>query len=102
MALGKSRTLSGRPKPRGKISMVSKIRPTKLEAYTADWASISTQVIARDGGRCTRCGKGRKEGVRLEAHHVIPVSRGGRTVMYNLKTLCGVCHTKQPFHSHLR
>lgn len=86
-----------RVKPR----LVSKIRRTQTQAYTENWSAISASVIKRDGC-CKQCGATSSPGNKLRAHHVIPVSKGGRTVQYNLRTLCDRCHAKQPGHGHLR
>ena len=85
-----------------RVAKVAKIRRTKTQAYTTDWNSISAAVIARDGHRCTRCKRAGTATNKLRAHHIIPVSKGGRTVSYNLKTLCDQCHELQPGHGHLR
>lgn len=85
---------------------MSKIRRTRETAYGgySDWHAISEAIKARDGYKCTKCGNraNKQLGISLEAHHIIPVSRGGRTVSYNLRTLCNRCHGKMPFHNHLR
>lgn len=83
---------------------VAKIRRTRQQAYGsyAEWADISKRVKTRDGNKCTQCGTPKSPGVKLEVHHIIPVSRGGRTIEANLKTLCENCHERQPGHSHLR
>ena len=49
-------------------------------------------VLRRDGFRCVRCGRGASEGVRLHVDHIVPVSRGGKSVMSNLQTLCEDCN----------
>jgi 5-methylcytosine-specific restriction endonuclease McrA len=87
-----------------KCRTVSKIRRTKVQAYgtASDWSTISKAVIARDGNKCRRCGCTSAEGNRLNAHHIIRVSQGGRTIMANLKTLCHKCHSKEPGHGHMR
>lgn len=81
------------------FSVVSKIRRTKLQSYTADWRTIADEVKRRDGHRCRDCGSTKGP---FHVHHIIPVSRGGLTVKYNLKTLCDNCHSKKPFHKHMR
>lgn len=83
---------------RNRPPVVSKIRRTRLEAYTEGWSAISKRVMARDGRKCKKCGSV----VGLQVHHIIPISRGGRTIDLNLITLCRVCHAKEPFHKHLR
>jgi 5-methylcytosine-specific restriction endonuclease McrA len=87
------RTSVGPPK----LKLVSKVRRTQVQAYTVNWDAISAAVIRRDGGRCTECGSTKQ----LNAHHIIPVARGGLTVLWNLKTLCRLCHSRKPGHSHL-
>ena len=48
-------------------------------------------VLRRDGFRCVKCGRGREDGVKLHVDHIKPVSRGGKSVMDNLQTLCEAC-----------
>lgn len=54
--------------------------------------SMRYDVLRRDGYRCQLCGRSANDGVILHVDHVIPVSRGGRTVMSNLRTLCEECN----------
>ena len=49
-------------------------------------------VLRRDDFHCVRCGRGREDGVKLHVDHILPVSRGGKTVMSNLQTLCEDCN----------
>ena len=49
-------------------------------------------VFKRDGFRCKICGHGQEDGVKLHVDHIRPVSKGGRTVMSNLRTLCSACN----------
>lgn len=49
------------------------------------------QVLERDGFRCCHCGASPKER-RLEVDHIHPVSKGGRTTLDNLQTLCRLCN----------
>ncbi len=44
-------------------------------------------VLRRDDFHCVRCGRGREDGVKLHVDHIVPVSRGGESVMSNLQTL---------------
>lgn len=84
-----------RPKT-ARPKVVAKVRRTKVQAYTVDWDAISKAIIKRDCGRCTECPATKD----LNVHHIIPVSRGGRTVGYNLKTLCRRCHSSKHSHMH--
>ena len=51
-------------------------------------------VFLRDGFRCTACGKSpvTHPGVELHCDHIKPWSKGGKTVVDNLKTLCSKCN----------
>ncbi len=51
-------------------------------------AALRQKVFARDDDRCRHCRALRG----LHAHHVIWRSRGGKTVLDNLITLCARCH----------
>lgn len=49
-------------------------------------------VLRRDNFHCVRCGRGKEDGVKLHVDHIVPVSRGGKSVMSNLQTLCEDCN----------
>ncbi len=49
-------------------------------------------VLCRDNFHCVRCGRGKEDGVKLHVDHIVPVSRGGKSVMSNLQTLCEDCN----------
>lgn len=54
---------------------------------------VRFKVFARDGFQCTYCGRSpARDGVRLEADHVIPRAAGGTDVMENLTTSCRDCN----------
>lgn len=54
--------------------------------------SLRYDVMRRDGFRCQLCGATAKDGYKLHVDHIIPVSKGGRTEMQNLRTLCERCN----------
>ena len=54
--------------------------------------SLRYNILQRDGFRCVLCGRGREDGVKLHVDHIVPVSKGGRTVSDNLRTLCEDCN----------
>ena len=54
--------------------------------------AIRYDVLRRDNFRCVRCGRGKEDGVKLHVDHIVPVSRGGKSVMDNLQTLCEDCN----------
>lgn len=50
------------------------------------------KVLKRDGFRCKFCGVTSADGAKLHVDHIIPISRGGKTEMDNLQTLCSDCN----------
>ncbi len=64
-----------------------------------EWWAISAEVRKRSKGLCEdTIHRGAK--VRgVEVHHIVPLSKGGRTTMTNLLHLCLDCHNRR--HSHL-
>jgi len=53
--------------------------------------NLRLACLIRDNFTCQKCGK--KE-TRLEAHHIVWTSKGGKDSIYNLITLCESCHDK--------
>lgn len=53
---------------------------------------IRYNVLKRDNFRCKICGASANDGAKLHVDHIIPVSKGGKTVMSNLQTLCDRCN----------
>lgn len=49
-------------------------------------------ILKRDGFKCVLCGSTAKDGVKLHVDHIVPLSRGGKTEMANLRTLCDRCN----------
>jgi hypothetical protein len=49
------------------------------------------RVLERDGYRCVICGTDRD----LTLDHWIPKSRGGKTKVRNLKTMCAPCNNRK-------
>ena len=50
--------------------------------------SMRAQVYRRDGGKCVECGSKQN----LHYDHILPVARGGATVVENLQLLCQTCN----------
>lgn len=69
----------------GKMSFVQKQR-----AIVSD--SIRYDVFKRDSFCCRICGATAKDGAKLEVDHIIPVSKGGKSTLNNLQTLCERCN----------
>ena len=53
--------------------------------------NLRLATILRDKCKCKVCNKA---GVKLEAHHIVFRSEGGKDTLSNLITLCSSCHTK--------
>jgi predicted restriction endonuclease len=53
------------------------------------WDVVRRATVTRDGYRCRLCGRA---DTTLQVHHLLEVSRGGRTEPANLLTLCEDCH----------
>ena len=54
--------------------------------------SLRHDVLKRDNSTCQLCGMSAKDGAKLQVDHIIPVSKGGKTEMSNLQTLCSRCN----------
>lgn len=71
-------------------------RQTYERLATAERAMLSDEmrydVLRRDGFRCVLCGMSAKDGAILHVDHIIPVSKGGKSELSNLRTLCEKCN----------
>ena len=54
--------------------------------------SLRYDVLNRDGFRCVVCGASSNEGARLHVDHIIPIAKGGKSEIGNLRTLCERCN----------
>lgn len=54
--------------------------------------SLRYDILKRDAFRCQICGASQKDGVTLHVDHIIPISKGGKSVPSNLRTLCNRCN----------
>lgn len=54
--------------------------------------AIRYKVLSRDKHRCRCCGNSVSTGAILHVDHIMPVSRGGQTILRNLQTLCSCCN----------
>lgn len=55
-------------------------------------ASLRYDILKRDNYKCQICGSTVQDGVKLHVDHIIPISKGGKTVPSNLRTLCDRCN----------
>lgn len=56
---------------------------------------LRKRIMERDNYTCQECGKHMPDEVGLHIDHIIPVSKGGKTVESNLQVLCSKCNRKK-------
>lgn len=71
-------------------------KKTYNQLITAERGEISDSlrydIFNRDNFTCVLCGASARQGVKLHVDHIIPVSKGGKSVPSNLRTLCERCN----------
>ncbi len=73
-------------------------QPTQPRSRPEDRRTVSVglryMILSRDRFRCVTCGRSPATdlGCALHIDHVIPISRGGKTLADNLRTLCESCN----------
>lgn len=53
---------------------------------------LRNKIIIRDNFTCQICGKHMPDEVGLHVDHIVPISKGGKTVPSNLQVLCSKCN----------
>lgn len=53
---------------------------------------LRRQIMERDGYTCRFCGRYMPDGNDIHIDHIVPVSKGGKTVPSNLQVLCAKCN----------
>lgn len=68
-------------------------RPVKRTGSKVNWR-LRAQVLIRDNCICQMCGASpaKNPDINLHADHIKPWSKGGETVLENLRTLCMRCN----------
>lgn len=56
---------------------------------------LREKIMQRDNYTCQICGKYMPDEVGLQVDHIIPVSKGGKTVASNLRVLCSKCNSSK-------
>ena len=54
---------------------------------------LRRQTLERDFFTCQSCGLVDPSGRKLQADHMLALSRGGSSELSNMQTLCGDCHS---------
>lgn len=62
--------------------------------YPSDWDARRQEVYERDEYTCQNCGRSirNRSDLELQAHHIVPISKGGSHAKTNLSTMCSECH----------
>lgn len=62
--------------------------------------SLRIKVLSRDRFKCVFCGKSPATdiGTKLHIDHIIPFSKGGKSILENLQTLCEECNLGKSNH----
>jgi|SRR3989344_1429909 len=58
--------------------------------------TLKIKAAKRDNFTCQKCKLRDKTGMKLEAHHIIPIYLGGKDELDNIITLCFDCHKFVP------
>lgn len=56
---------------------------------------LREKIARRDNYTCQICGKYMPDGVGLHIDHIIPISKGGKSVPSNLQVLCSKCNGRK-------
>ena len=69
--------------------------------YGKSWYTLVKEVLERDDHKCRHVENGRTclSNKDLQVHHILPLSRGGKSEKSNLITLCEKHHTNR--HPHM-
>lgn len=70
----------------------NKYEETKKQERKIMNDDIRYNVLKRDNFTCQICGVTAKDGAKLHVEHIVPIAKGGKTVMSNLQTLCERCN----------
>jgi len=66
-------------------------KPKRQKSQPSPKRDYRQIVFERDGYKCVKCG----DDENLTADHIIPISKGGKTNMENLRTLCKSCNSSK-------
>lgn len=92
-----------RPFFRRKKGGVTRIVRDNYGNSAKDWYETVKEILQRDEYKCRNVKSTGREclnNLHLQVHHIVPLSKGGRTVGSNLITLCEDCHKER--HSHMK
>ena len=73
------------------VAQAPQIDADAIRRELANMRELRWLIYKRDGYRCTKCGSE----VDLTLDHIVPVSKGGTNVWWNLTTLCRPCNSSK-------
>ena len=53
---------------------------------------LRDKIAIRDNYTCQKCGKYMPDSVGLHIDHIVPISKGGKSIPSNLQVLCSKCN----------
>ncbi|MBR4194483.1 MAG: HNH endonuclease [Oscillospiraceae bacterium] len=84
------------------LSRYQQLQAINFEATLSDYhkkaqrklmsKQLRDRIAERDHYTCRICGKHMPDGVGLQIDHIVPVSKGGKSVPSNLQVLCSKCN----------
>ena len=90
------------------LSRYQQLQAINFEATLSDYhkkeqrklmtKQLRDQIAERDHYTCRICGKRMPDGVGLQIDHIVPVSKGGKSVPSNLQVLCSKCNGAKRAH----
>ena len=63
------------------------VQKRELEDFTTKQRE---EIFKHDNYRCVICGLGLKDGLEIQADHIIPKDKGGKAIIENGQTLCSI------------
>lgn len=77
-----------------KSSIINNENVTIIKMKTSRTVSprLRFKVFMRDNFACQYCGRTVEDGAKLEADHIVAYSKGGETILENLRTACWTCN----------
>jgi 5-methylcytosine-specific restriction endonuclease McrA len=67
----------------------------RYKDYGPEWEELAGLCLTRANHICEDC----KKAKATNAHHIVPLSKGGANKLHNLRALCFYCHAK--YHVHM-
>lgn len=82
------------PEVAGRVEIIKPKPRIFIEDRRDIGLGLRYQVLSRDKFKCVRCGASPATDPTCKLHidHVVPFSKGGRTMLENLQTLCEMCN----------